>query len=196
MLIVVSDTAFRADESNIINALFDEGLQRFHLRKPQAAVSEVQSLLEAINPIHCSKIALHQHHSLAARFGCKTFHFPEAMRKQTNEEKYRQLRKEGYTLSTSIHTLEENDLNIFDYAFYGPVFNSISKKGYTGITHSTFSVHNSKLIAIGGIDEHNCVKAFDMGFTGVAVLGAIWQSTEPVKQFKKLQSKCSSIVPL
>ncbi|WP_204280099.1 hypothetical protein, partial [Raoultella ornithinolytica] len=64
------------------------------------------------------------------------------------------------------------------------------------ITHSTFSVQNSKLIAIGGIDEHNCVKAFDMGFTGVAVLGAIWQSTEPVKQFKKLQSKCSSIVPL
>jgi hypothetical protein len=40
MLIVVSDAHFFKHEATCINALFDAGLQVFHLRKPNAAVLE------------------------------------------------------------------------------------------------------------------------------------------------------------
>lgn len=195
MLIVVSDTGFRSDEAILINALFDEGLQLFHVRKPEASASAIQFLLEGINPVHLSKIALHQQHSLAEIVAIKRLHFPEAIRKKTAAEEWLQLKKRGYTLSTSIHRIEEEIADVFDYAFFGPVFNSISKKGYTAMAGSTFNLQPSKLVAIGGIDENNCTSALAMGFAGVAVLGAIWQNDEPVKQFKKIQRQCSSIVP-
>ena len=195
MLIVVSNAEFSKGEAKLINHLFDEGLQVFHLRKPEASASEIQRLLEDLNPIHLTKIALHQHHSLAKAFGIKRLHFPEVNRKNTTAEGNIQLKQEGYTLSTSIHNVEDV-ADVFDYAFYGPVFESISKNGYKAITNPKLQTPNSKLIAIGGIDENNCIKALVMGFAGVAVLGAIWQTAKPIKQFKKIQSKCSSIAQL
>lgn len=194
MLIVVSDTQLVKNEANIINALFDQGLHVFHLRKPKVSVSAIQSLLEEINPIHLSKISLHQHHSLAEKVGIKRLHYPEIKRKNSTTEEWKKLKEEDYHLSTSIHQVDEAIEDEFGYAFFGPVFDSLSKKGYTAITNSKFKVQNSKLIAIGGIDENNCTKALEMGFAGVAVLGAIWQHAEPINQFKKIKRKCSLIV--
>lgn len=193
MLIVISYAAAIANEAHFINSLFDEGLQLFHLRKPEASASEIQQLLKDINPVHHLKISLHQHHAIAKTFRIKRLHFPEAARKNTRAEEYIHLKQEGYSLSTSVHDLEENVAEVFNYAFYGPVFNSISKKGYTSTIaeNSKLKTENPKLIAIGGVDENNCTKAFEMGFAGVAVLGAIWQSAEPIKQFKKLHRTCS-----
>jgi thiamine-phosphate pyrophosphorylase len=125
-------------------------------------------------------------------------HFPEAARKSKTAAEYIQLKEEGYTLSTSIHNADEDVDNLFDYAFYGPVFDSISKKGYRSALAENTKIksHKSKQIAIGGVDGNNCTKAFEMGFAGVAVLGAIWQSPEPINEFIKIQSKCNSIAQL
>lgn len=198
MLIVVSDAQFLKGEADIVNALFDEGLQLLHLRKPEASASEIQQALEKINSVHLSKIALHQHHSLAKTFEIKRLHYPEWKRKNSTTEEWKRLKEEGYHLSTSVHQLNEIVDAVFDYVFFGPVFDSISKKGYAAslIKHSPLTIQHSRLIAIGGIDEKNCTIAFEMGFAGVAVLGAIWQSGEPFKQFKKIQNKCSSIAQL
>ncbi len=65
MLVVVSDSLILKKEAALINALFDEGLQLFHLRKPETAATGIQQVLEKINPVHLSKVALHQHHALA-----------------------------------------------------------------------------------------------------------------------------------
>lgn len=181
----------RSDDAVLINALFDEGMEVFHLRKPSAAAPEIQHLLEKIKQDHYAKVALHHHHQLAERFGIKRLHYTEERRKKTDVKEWSLLKDQGFHLSTSIHQIEEASTisDQFDYVFFGPVFNSISKKGYMATVTENFIVpgKKTKLVAIGGIDENNVSMPLQKGFDGVAVLGAIWQSADPVKSFKQIK---------
>lgn len=198
MLIVISDPMMRSDDAVLINALFDEGMEVFHLRKPSAAAPEIQQLLEKIKQAHYAKIAWHHHHELAERFGIKRLHYTEDHRKKTDAKEWSLLKEQGFHLSTSIHKIEEAEIvsDQFDYVFFGPVFNSISKKGYMATVTKNFIVPGKKrkLVAIGGIDENNVSMPLQKGFDGVAVLGAVWQSSDPVKSFKQIKKACSLIV--
>ena len=198
MLIVISDPLMRSDDAGFINALFDEGLEVFHVRKPSAAAPAIQHLLEKIKQDHYAKIALHHHHELAESFGIKRLHYTEEHRKKTEAKEWSLLKEQGFHLSTSIHQIEEANTisEQFDYVFFGPVFNNISKKGYMATVTENFIVPNKKikLVAIGGIDENNVSKILQKGFDGIAVLGAIWLSADPVKSFKQIKKACGPTV--
>jgi thiamine-phosphate pyrophosphorylase len=194
MLIIISSPTTLADEANIINTLFEDGLELLHLRKPGIVIDKLITLLEKINSQYLHRIALHQHHAIADDFGIKRLHFTEVMRKESTEEKLWKLVNEKKVLSTSIHQTEEylNLSSCFSYTFYGPVFDSISKQGYTSTIPNDFvfpvQSNGPKPIAIGGIDATNMQRALDMEFYGVAALGTIWQKPgESVQQFKTLQ---------
>jgi thiamine-phosphate pyrophosphorylase len=194
MLHVISNPRPVANEASLINQLFDEGLRVFHLRKPESSLEEMTLLLHGINPCHYQKIALHQHHSLADDFGMNRLHYTEAARKAASQETLAKQRAE-YILSTSVHSLTDYQslAEYFDYAFLGPVFNSISKPGYQA---QSFALKKSdkkiytNLIALGGIDEHNYHQAYDMGYDGIALLGAVWNKEDKLSTFKTIQSKC------
>jgi thiamine-phosphate pyrophosphorylase len=105
-------------------------------------------------------------------------------------------------ISTSFHSLEEIKQNSknYEYAFLSPVFDSISKQGYKSTfdkttlkTQLTELNKNVEIIALGGIDENNIQQAMELGFDGVAVLGAVWQSENPIEKFKKLAAVCNSV---
>jgi len=194
MLVIISSPKAVSDEARIINTLFEEGLKILHLRKPGIEIDELITLLEKIDSQYLHRIALHQHHAIADDFGIKRLHFTEVMRKESDEEELLQLKSEKNVLSTSIHQMADyQDLSsCFDYTFYGPVFDSISKHGYTSTIPNDFvfpvQLNGPKPIAIGGIDFTNIQKALDMEFYGVAALGIIWQKPgESVQQFKTLQ---------
>jgi len=194
MLLVISYPTALADEAANINYLFDEGLKILHIRKPGVAVDEIKVLIEKIKPQYHHQIALHQHHEIAGDFGINRLHFTEAKRKEMIEEALIKLKSAKYILSTSIHKVEEYKSlsSCFDYTFFGPVFNSISKQGYnSSITEDfIFPVRENrpKVIAIGGINITTVQKINDMKFSGVAVLGAIWETPdESIQQFKALQ---------
>lgn len=200
MLIVISNPTPISNEANLINALFDEGLEVFHLRKPEAIVDEVRMLLEKIKPMYHSQIALHQHHSTAKDYLLKRLHLTEMKRKEMREGGLIELRESNSILSTSIHETEEyKELSpCFSYTFFGPVFNSISKEGYNSTVDDGFvfpvEKNGLKVFAIGGIDATNIKKAMKMKFDGVAVLGTIWQNPgESIQQFKALQKAWKQI---
>ena len=193
MLVVISYPAAVVDETNIINGLFNEGLEILHLRKPGVAVNEIIELIKKIKPQYYHQIALHQHHEMAGDFGINRLHFTEAKRNEMSEEELTAL-KANTILSTSIHQTEAyNTLSSsFEYTFFGTVFNSISKQGYTSALNDDFifpvKKNHPKVIAIGGIDATNIQKVRDMKFDGIAALGAIWQKPdESIQQFKALQ---------
>lgn len=194
MLLVISNPTPVANEASLINCLFDEGLPVLHLRKPESSLKEMALLLHNINPVHYPKIALHQHHSIAGNFGISRLHYTEAARKAVSQETLSQQRAE-YVVSTSVHSLADYQglAEYFDYAFLSPVFDSISKPGHQA---QAFTLKKSdkkiytKLIALGGIDEHNCRKAYEMGYDGIAVLGAVWNTEDTLSAFKAIQCKC------
>ena len=194
MLIVISNPTPIAHEAKYINALFDEGLELLHIRKPEATVDDIRELLEKINSKYHNQIAVHQHHKIANEYGIKRLHFTEVKRNEMSEEASKLLKEGNYILSTSIHNIEAyNTLSsAFDYTFFGTVFNSISKQGYASSLKNDFvfpAKHkHPKVIAIGGIDATNIQQAMGMKFDGAAVLGTIWQKPEgSIQQFKELQ---------
>jgi thiamine-phosphate pyrophosphorylase len=195
-LIVISSPESFSKETEIINQLFEAGMSCFHLRKPGKSEAELNDLLEQIDEQYHSKISLHQHHFLAGKNSINRLHFTGLDRSTTKADELEQLKKEGFILSTSVHQVDAvSEQKEFDYVFLSPVFNSISKAGYTGFADASFtlqkSVNGPEVIALGGIDAANIHQLKAMNFDGAAVLGAIWQKPQfAVANFKTLQKMC------
>ena len=192
-LIVISNPTAISEEATIINNLLKTGLASFHLRKPNSVEAEVEQLLQQIEEQFHPKIALHQHHQLAVKFDIKSLHYPENLRRQISIKLLKELKNMGFILSTSIHQIENlNQLPFFDYSFYGPVFNSISKKDSLSEISSGFKVlkHDNapQIIALGGVSDQNINQIKSMNFDGFALLGFIWQQPKnALSNFKGIQ---------
>jgi thiamine-phosphate pyrophosphorylase len=195
MLVVISSPDAIADEANIINALFEEGLEILHLRKPGIERGGLEILLKKIKPQYMHQIALHQRHQIAADWGISRLHFTETKRAEMSKEEWGALKQADNILSTSVHDIEAYKQlpPVFDYTFFGPVFNSISKEGYLSVTGDDFVfpvvAGLPKVIAIGGINGQNIQRVKAMGFSGAAVLGMIWrQPDDSAEQLKKVRT--------
>ncbi|WP_026903367.1 thiamine phosphate synthase [Pedobacter glucosidilyticus] len=191
-LVVISSPIEVYDEINLVKQLFNNGLTKFHYRKPTATLEQCKDFLNAFDKADLAKIALHQFHHLVKDFDIKHLHFKERDRHYSSALELANLKLEGFTLSTSIHDVKDiQTLAHFDYAFLGPVFNSISKVGYESTLNETWqrAIKNSDILlyAIGGINKANIKQINALGFKGAAVLGAIWQAVNPVEEFKLLK---------
>lgn len=182
-LVVISDPSPVAQECYILNSLFKAGLMHFNLRKPLSSRAEVEMLIDGIEPRFFSRISIHQYHELAPIYGLKRLHYTEKARHESDLFKLIMQKEEGYFLSTSVHSeITLNTMSNFDSVFYGPVFNSISKPGYTSRLRSSFFLKKegleAEVIALGGINPVNLTKVQEMNFDGAAVLGTIWNKPE------------------
>ena len=193
--VILSHPTKIENEASFINQMFKEGMRYFHLRKPDYSEDEIRDLMQQISSSYYPCIAFHQHHQIAKEFKVKRLHYTEAARKNLRDIDITMLKAQLFHLSTSVHSFEEYKslMRGFDYAFAGPVFDSISKHDYkAGDIKNTIHVnekHLTKLIAIGGITKNNCKEAMSYGFDGVAVLGSIWQSNDPVQEFIQLSNE-------
>ncbi len=191
-LIVIAKPTIFKEESNLVNQLFEAGLQVFHLRKENVDEAAYRKIIDGILPEYHPRIALHHFHSLANDYNIHRIHHAENFRKERNNGKL----PENKTYSTSIHHLDDIELiGQYDYSFFSPVFNSFSKPGYQGVIPSDFRLKKKqatpKIIALGGIGltEIDQVKA--MNFDGVALLGSIWNDPlQALTTFKKAHAKC------
>jgi thiamine-phosphate pyrophosphorylase len=195
-LVVISHPAMLPGEATIIQQLFETGLGCLHLRKPDADEQALQSLLAAIPAVYHPRIALHGFHRLANDHDIQRLHFTEANRGATDVTTWAQLKEQGYLLSTSVHdlaTLQQLPSH-FSYAFFSPVFDSISKQQYKGVAGNDFYLNDEQkpvpVVALGGIDARNIQTVADMNFDGAAVLGTIWnEPAKAVERFQLLQNK-------
>jgi thiamine-phosphate pyrophosphorylase len=193
-MIVISNPTPIENEINLIHQLFKEGLQLFHVRKPDFSTAEMEVFLSEIKSDYRQNLVLHSHHQLAVEFEINRIHFTEKMRVETSEESLKEWKERGFKLSTSIHSMTDFEKlsDAFDYAFFGPVFESISKPNY--ISNIDFRMElkqrkNNKtaLIALGGITSNKIKTALGYGLEDVALLGTIWNSNNPIENYKLCQ---------
>lgn len=186
MIILISNPTPVKDEYEIIHQIFSKGLDIFHLRKKEYPEDELRAFIENIPEKYRGRIVLHSHYHLAAEHGLKGIHVPPTFKGKA----------QGGTLSVSFHSPEEilkSELP-FDYGFLSPVFDSISKEGYqskfnAGELKLFLKNTKAKIIALGGIDEDKIGSVKDMGFSGIALLGAIWQNEHPADKFKRIKER-------
>ncbi len=195
MIIVITPEQMAENEIKIVTALFHEGADRIHLRKYQldkiAMAKYIQQIPTAFHP----KLVLHHHHDLVADFELKQLHRSEQDRLAT------ECKVEGLSYSTSTHSINAfNALDkTWDYAFLSPFFPSISKPGYGNQEQAIDQLtqrtnRHVKLIALGGLHTDNVSESIRRGADGIALLGTIWQSPNPVKQFRACQTKFVSTI--
>ena len=161
--------------------LFDLGLDTYHIRKPDFTKEQVQNLLNMIHRHNRKKVVLHGYPDLVKKYELKGIH-------HNSESEYIPDFGEEFTQSKSFHNIEdiESDNNPYDYVFLSPIYDSISKEGYT----SQFDLKtlilpkNQKIIALGGVSPEKIDELEEAGFSGFATLGKVWNTFMYLKLIK------------
>lgn len=174
-LYLLSTPDFFVEEDKIITALFEEGLDGFHMRKSGAEPIYSERLLTLIPDEWHSRITVHDHFYLKEEFGLRGIHLSEEH--PTPPAGYRG------QLSRSIHSIGElqTQREGMDYVFLSPVFDSISKPDRkAAYTHQQLydatrqGLIDRKVMAAGGINAETLPKLKDYGFGGAVILGDLW----------------------
>ncbi|WP_375581191.1 thiamine phosphate synthase [Marivirga tractuosa] len=159
MIVVISHPTPIEGEFQTLHQLFDAGLEFFHLYKPGFSSKEIEAYWAQIPEKYRQKVSMHSDHL--------KFH--------------------------SLQELEKCSVD-YEYAMLSPIFDSISKRGYK----SSFDLkelrnflkgRKEKIIALGGIDEDKIEKIKEAGFSGIALLGAVWHSENPIRKYKVIKEK-------
>ncbi len=193
MLILLSPEKEADDEIDTVNGLFEAGLSVYHLRKPHKTYQEHCQYLDQIHSEYHHRIVVHFFDELLETYDLKGVHFKESQRNNDGlvlTEKVDVLKKKGKTVSSAFHHIEDllTCPFCFDYHLLSPVFSSISKKGYQGKVFNVNGI-NKVVIGMGGITPQKIPEIVQLGFSGIAVLGAVWQTVNPVASFAHLKNK-------
>ena len=174
-LILMTTPDFFVEEDKILTALFEEGLDILHLRKPNTAPIYSERLLSLIPKQYYKQIVVHDNFYLKDEYGLLGIHL---------NSRNPQI-PAGYNghVSRSCHSLEElkNERRKCNYCFLSPIFNSISKEGYeSAYTFDELKDANhtgiidKKVMALGGISIDNIAQVKKIGFGGAVILGDLW----------------------
>lgn len=205
---IISSDSEKQSEVEAITQMFQSGLERLHLRKPESTIDETRNLIKAIPSCYHNRIVLHEHFDLLKEFNLCGVHLnrrnPDVPKDWNghisischNIEELARKKAEGYTFA-------DGNSKPFDYLSLSPIFDSISKQGY----NSAFSfeeLNNAKLegiidervLALGGICSDNIEKALEFGFGGVMILGDAWKCSlqNSTKEESRETKKCLPIV--
>ena len=173
-LILLSTPDFFVEEDIIINALFEEGLDLFHLRKPNTEPIYSERLLTLIPQQWHNQIVVHNHFYLVDEFGLRGIH-------RTGNDQVLPQNYHG-TQSRSCHSLEElRHRQDMDYVFLSPVFDSITYPERHA-AYSSQQLHDAtraglidrKVMAAGGVNSDTLPLLGDYGFGGAVILGDLW----------------------
>lgn len=174
-LIVVTAPTFFVEEDKIITALFEEGLDILHLRKPETPAMYSERLLTLIPEKYHKRIITHEHFYLQEEFSLMGIHLNTRNPKEPHDYS-------GH-ISCTCHSLDEvqNKKHFYDYLFLSPIYNCITKSGVTsGFTAEELrqagksKVIDSRVMALGGITPDNILEIKDYGFGGAVVMGDLW----------------------
>lgn len=194
LIVITPETPVTA-EAEAIMAMLDRGVERVHLRHPRLSADDVATIIEKIDTQYHGRLSLNDFHELASRYGCGI-----------HLNGRNPLAPEGFdgTVSRSCHSITEAEAAapVTDYRFISPVFDSISKQGYTaaftpGELRRAFDegLLDGDTFALGGVSADTMALLRDTGFSGAAVLGAAWGngSREDISQrINRLLQCCNS----
>jgi len=188
-----------AREMALLPKLAASGIVRLHARWPAADERQARCWLEEFPDTVRKLTVLHQHHTLAGDYGVLGVHdkdraerTPEALtlEKRRPEET---TPERGAFRSRACHNPGQLALHYgaYDTLIAAPVFPSLSKPGHDPVVadwkiealkkvRPTTNESRTRLCALGGIDAGRVAASAQLGFDEVAVLGAVWQSAQPL----------------
>ena len=198
MIIILTSERPLENEAQLINQLFEAGLERLHLRKPSFTIDGYRALLDQIDLKFYDRIMLHQFHELTQEYALRGIHLQEQPRWDLGDAldvTLRIYRDKNLKVSSSFHSIEEIEecAGKFEYVLLSPVFSSISKVGYEGKGFDVNAIEEF-VVGMGGINENTLQATFDLGFKGVGVLGGIWNTEDPITSFLNIKEAHAKVI--
>ena len=200
-LIVISSSSTIENEAQIITALFEGGLETFHLRKHKLSTKKTRELLKSIPAHFHNRIVIHSHHKLAYKFNLKGIHLTKTHIKQKIKTwftiKLIKLKNPEIIITTSFSNIgqimDNKHKYNYRYVFLSPIFDSLNSKFQGGFTEhsirSAIQKSQLKVVARGGIEINIIEKANSIGFNGLAFYSCIWKKKDPLAEFNKIVEK-------
>lgn len=199
-LIVITPENNISGEYRMVNALLERGLFRIHVRKPAFDTTAYREYLQNIDPTHLAKVTVHGGFELYRELNLAGVHLNVAARQDLEIAKLIQPLT-SRAVSASLHSWQEvEELNTpYHYVFISPLFDSISKKGYLAAT-TVQGIHELRkkaaingvdlplIIGLGGVCRTNIHELKENGYDGAALLGAIWNATDPLAEYDNIAS--------
>ncbi|MBR1652000.1 MAG: thiamine phosphate synthase [Alloprevotella sp.] len=168
-LILMTTPYFFVEEHHILSALFDEGLDMLHLRKPGTDAAYSERLLRLL-PESCRRNTVtHDHFHLKGEYGLRGIHL-----NQRNPELPRRYR--GQT-SCTCYTPEEAEKRRqqVDYVLLSGFFQedtSLPEPRMCELARQGF--FDKKTYAQGSIGVEQALRLKDLGVQGAVVFGDLW----------------------
>ena len=190
------------NEWDILTELFEAGLEKFYLRRPNLRLRKYEECLNNIPERFWERVVLHEHFTIMYDYPFKEIHLKTKERKAfQNKERYKKLVNEAHRAnikcSTSVHNFSElKDLDgTIGSIWVSPVFDSISNPSHKADFDWILGLKNytskSKVVAIGGIHENNIGALNRQSFYEAALLGSIWKRPKSaIENFKLMQKSC------
>ena len=175
-LILLTSPDFFIEEDKILAALFEEGLDILHLRKPNSVPVFCERLLTLLPQEYHKRIVTHDHFYLKEEFDLMGIHLSH--HNPTPPPDYKDM------LSRTCYTLEEVQQHKADskYIILKNVYDSISEPTYQSRfteeqlhTATRQGVIDRHVMAQGGIALENIPKIREFGFGGVVIRGDLWR---------------------
>ena len=174
-LSVISLEYIFPEEAEVLCHFFETGIEYFVMRKPQNLEKEIVRMINRIPQKYHNQIIVQDRFSLVKQFNFNGILLSKKNPKAPVWEKQ---------FSKSISCSRIDDMikyQNFHHIFFGPIFDSISKKvkpafGETALIEAKErNIINDKVIGVGGIDKKTIPEAKKFGFEHIAVLGSLWK---------------------
>ncbi|MCH5182359.1 MAG: thiamine phosphate synthase [Prevotellaceae bacterium] len=194
-LILMTTPDFFVEEHQILTALFDEGLDLLHLRKPGTEPVFHERLLTLLPENYRKRIITHDHFYLKQEYKLRGIHLSQ----RTPDLPVNYKGHVSVTCRTSVEIAANK--RKCDYVLLAPVFpdrgTALSEEAQLAV--SSRGVVDRKVIAFGGVGLDNIELVRESGFGGAMVLGDVWNrfnihSTADFKDlimhFRRLKKAC------
>ena len=191
------------NEINLINGLFDAGLDELHLRKPKLSQIEMKKFINEIDSDYHHRVVLHTHYTLVHHFDIHRIHLGHDWTSRFVTDMYLNmviLKNKKVSKSMTITSCEPlykpvSGINEF---LLGPIFAKFSYETDKQLIKTEVlekALRHSKLnvSAMGGVSTETLGFFKNTGFGGVNVQSAIWKSADPVAAFSEIRDHYSAI---
>lgn len=175
-LLLLTSPDFFIEEDKILAALFEEGLDTLHLRKPNSEPVFCERLLTLLPEKYHQRIVVHDHFYLKEEFSLMGIHLSH--HNPTPPQDYHD------TITRTAYTLEEvQEMKANSkYVILKNVYDSISEPSYRAqFTADDLrqaarkGIIDRHVMAQGGIALENIDEIREFGFGGVVIRGDIWR---------------------
>lgn len=195
-VVAITSSGKSENEVKRIIALFDNGLEVLHLRKPKLSTKEIEAIIKRIPNRYHNRIMIHGRYHLAKKYKLRGIHLRRKHRNNKLSSVYLRLRlrlfNSNLKMSTTFHSLQslrENKTR-YDYVFLSNVFNSTSRFNLEDsgmkLLQNVISKSNQNVYAIGGVDDSHIRFINKANFTGAGLSSNLFKQKQESAAIKEL----------